>query len=447
MRRRAYLKPTKTQTVAALAAALLLFGSGFVLLGHTKIPSFAALSARSERFAEAPPTQGRLQTLVADPFFLLQWHLPSWPSSLLDRFPYSFDQDKPHLSRAREDEFFSWSDGSLPPQSLLPPMPSCTSHSPLTMGWPRLWEISGLSLSSKLSIDTWKGFVPLLVVDGPVDNKHPDLEHRKFDQESFSSIDDDSLARNDIQLAHGTHIATFLSGGLNGRGGQGILPGYPLRWFPIALESDGRSFRVESLAQTLSKVSAFLLQNRPKHYVLLLNFAYIDINSAARFQFDQLLTKHLSKIAKENVTIVLPSGNSLVGPGQTSSKIEPEDTIRSLPDVTGRVVTVGASDLCSRAAWFSRRPTPTNQMEIYAPGERIYAGFPSGDHGHFSGTSLAAAQVAAMLAVGNSLAPHVSPKILIDKMVKSTRPLSGTTATYGMPNVFTFWELVTGHEH
>ncbi|MFI7079655.1 S8 family serine peptidase [Micromonospora sp. NPDC049903] len=110
--------------------------------------------------------------------------------------------------------------------------------------------------------------------------------------------------------------------------------------------------------------------------------------------------------------VVASAGNS--GPGCATVNLPPGP----YPDV----VTVGATDHAGAVAAFSSRG-PGAKPDLVAPGARIRSALPGGGYGEMSGTSMAAPQVAGVVALMWSAAPA-----LIGDLPR-TRALLNSTAT------------------
>ena len=107
--------------------------------------------------------------------------------------------------------------------------------------------------------------------------------------------------------------------------------------------------------------------------------------------------------------------------------------VSALHDSVGIMLPVGALDVCSRPAWFSQLASNEQGYVVMAPGERIFSTLANKDYGYMSGTSAAAAQVAAILALTAYQYPDVDMKAQAATLVRTSTPMS-----YGSERLVSF---------
>ena len=390
-----------------------------------------------------------------EPFFPLQWILSSWPTRQLVRFPLTFEQDKPLLRVSRADEFWAWAEQNSSAQGNLPA--SCPAHWPLTLGWSKVWEKSSGELRTEVNFQQLES--PLLVFDGPVDWSHPELREmrslgsRNFPESNPEVVPDTSRLSN-LSLIHDTHTASLIAAPQEGRGVSGILPGFPVSFAELPLEADERSILLSTVVRHLNRLDSRLSQMSPQPRVLLFNLAFLSSDPSEQKLLRETLSAALRPLLKKELIIVVPAGNRIQGDGSSLGNETAAESVLSYPSELadllsvekGQLLSVGASDFCSKKAWFSLVPAPSLGRYFFAPGERIYSALPNGDYGYLSGTSQAAAQVAALLSLGASAAPHLSPKELIHTLVGASRHAPGLGERGVVPDAADYWDALSEKE-
>ncbi|MCA2961216.1 MAG: S8 family serine peptidase [Silvanigrellales bacterium] len=395
--------------------------------------------------------RGFLQSLpqrTLDPSVSLQWHNFSWPSLLLDRFPLSLDQSTPGLRMRRVDEFLFWMPRDFLPDSLPQDtaMSACPAHQPSSMHVNRLWGY--------FDDDALLGGTVLLQ-DGSVDRSHADLGEQgkrissrsKESTAEKSNVEKSNVEKRPSSLlsAHGTHVAGVMAARRNDFGVTGVAPGLEVEVFPLK-EGDGFSVELADVLAGLSSIEKRLAESssgsraarkapRSAPRTVLLSALFEDdvVHLTTR---GTPLRDALESLLKHDVAVVVPAGNGT--PVSRLAATLPSALTPFLEGRKGILVPVAASDLCSGRAWFSRVAPLASGTLLFAPGERIFSTLPNGDYGYLSGSSQAAAQVAAVLALGAHFAPNVPVRSLVESLVRTAQPLPHVAARAFMPDAWSF---------
>ncbi len=384
---------------------------------------------------------GSLRDDAREPREGLQWYSEDWSDSLGRRFPFALDQKHPVLQLDRVGESLGVSSFA----SLAPYLSSlaCDRHAPLT--------------SRSLSMQAWfgqNGGVPgseparrvavaqgndsrveIVLHDGLPDGDHPDLEgliqpkNMPFQQ-----------ASREFLASHGTHAAGIVSAQRNRIGVAGVLPGARIAAFPLT-HDEGRPASLSQVVADLSIIKRYLEESAPAGdgtsgggqseplRVMLLGYG-AEVPDAALADSLRLILSDI--LRQHNVFMVVPAGNIRRTQGVSVRSFVPSDLAAELnaEGNQGFVLPVGASDVCSRRAWFSHASDAGNGKQYFAPGYAVYSTLPQQDFGFSTGTSSSAAIVAGIVASlgdqlarlqgGNpALARHVSRL-----MLAAARPIS-----------------------
>ncbi len=135
--------------------------------------------------------------------------------------------------------------------------------------------------------------------------------------------------------------------------------------------------------------------------------------------------------------------------GNDGQDLSGEPTIERYPAMysMANLVTVAASDRDNQLLNDERSATNYGErhVDIAAPGDSIVSLVAGGDHGIFDGTSLAAPQVAAALALGRTVAPGTGANELVGTLIgtaRRTTGLRGKVTSGGLLDVRAFLEAV-----
>lgn len=286
-------------------------------------------------------------------------------------------------------------------------------------------------------ITTGSEDIVVAIVDTGIDYTHPDLKDNIWvnDKEiPDNGIDDDGNgviddvhgynAINDSgdpmdDNAHGTHCAgTIGASGDNGEGIVGVNWKVKLMGLKF-LSGDGGG----SLSDALKTINYAIEMKRRGVNIRVLS------NSWGGGGFSHALYDAIQELNAEGILFVAAAGNSAV------------DTDRnphypSAYDVEN-VLSVAAIDNQDKLAVFSNYGAKT--VDVAAPGVDIYSTTPGNEYEHFSGTSMATPHVSGVAALMLAHNPKLSPKQLVDKVIKSAKPtasLNGKVVSGGRVDAY-----------
>lgn len=380
-----------------------------------------------------PNTLGRLQSASQqrsiDPGSTLQWHLFPWPNSTLDRFPHTVDQNFPFLRLSRQDEYTYWAQNEVPFVPAHPPR-ACSEGNPLSLNASRMWE--GLPQDADLSR-------PAIILHDSL----PDTQH--FDLRGLVSLAPDPKGIRHTQETpddHGTHVASLMSALRNDKGVTGVVPGlgilaYPLKTAVVPnLEKrvslhdvlQGLGQIVHTQQRIMKSSQRKLGQKSPAERIRVVSLGYAFEGQDQLFIGEGTpLRDAIEALLRFDIAVVVPAGNSSdIKHPIAGTQSFPAAYARLAPQKASRrgvLISVSAMDVCAGRAWFSKEVPLISGRILYAPGERMYAAFPKNDLGYLSGTSQAAAQVAAILGLGATLSPDTAMTTLSTMLEETAKPL------------------------
>jgi hypothetical protein len=240
------------------------------------------------------------------------------------------------------------------------------------------------------------------VIDTGVDIRHPDLRHSlqqgvNLLQRSMPPYDDNG---------HGTHITGTIAAANRLRGMIGVAPRASV--YPVKAFDAGGTAYVSDIVRAID----WCVRNRMD--VINMSFGMNSRSSSLEIA--------VAGAWRAGLMIVASAGND--------SKRGSVD----FPARSGHSIAVGALDRRGRVASFTNR---SREIDIYAPGERIYSCWPRGRHREMSGTSMATSHVTGAIALLLAYRPGLTPAQIIKIVRTSARPLSGRNApqTAGMLDV------------
>ena len=360
---------------------------------------------------------GKLQAMnvapVQDSGLPLQWHLFSWPNLWFDRFPLTIDQNLSSSRGLQSDEATYWGASVRSSAGWSWAKGTCNRNNPMTPASYKLWDLAFSNPGSHLG--------QLYLSDSLPDLGHPDLS-------GVVKVLRSDGEKQPIADAHGTHVAGVTSALRNGLGVVGVIPGLQVNVQPIAVQftQGGPKVRGQDALLALDSLLTSLISARiaglQTHRVVLLSWAFFE-SDGLDSAFIAALEQRVRRILDFDVVVVVPSGNLEGGRLRTSGKVYPAVWAGQFKDSHGSLLPVGSSDLCSQASWFSNLAANSIGTVLLAPGERIFSTLPNSDYGFMSGTSLSAAQVAAVLAMTSARFPDVEMKTQVNTLIRTAMPL------------------------
>jgi len=278
--------------------------------------------------------------------------------------------------------------------------------------------------------------VTIALIDTGVDPDHPDLDGSFWVDPATGTNGFDHLEggfntyRGSVEDWHGTAVAgVAVATADNAYGIAGVAPDVKLMVRRI-YESTSTDSAPTQTSYSLA-VEAIGASVEDDADVILITWGGRGPNAALE-----------AAIRGAGVPVVAAAGND----GQDFSgdhTIERYPAMYSIPNL----VTVAASDqenqLLNDAG--SASNYGERHVDIAAPGDGIVSLVAGGDHGIFDGTSLAAPQVAAALALGRSVAPGTGPNELVGTLIGTARRatgLRGRVTSGGLLDVNAFLDAV-----
>lgn len=248
---------------------------------------------------------------------------------------------------------------------------------------------------------TWKrttgSRIRIGVIDTGIDFNHPDLQPVigggvNLISRQMLPIDDNG---------HGTHIAGTIAAAASGRSGIiGVAPQSTI--FAIkAFDHNGTSY-VTDIIQGIE----WCIRNR----IDIINMSFgMKTRSAA-------LEAAVRSAGRAGVIIVASSGNE----GKKGSV--------DYPARFAGTISVGATTRDRKIAPFTNRG---KQIDIYAPGEKIYSTWLNGKYNELSGTSMATSHVSGVIALLLSLKPRLTLKQIKANLQRNSLPVNSKSTSAG----------------
>ncbi len=278
--------------------------------------------------------------------------------------------------------------------------------------------------------------ITIALIDTGVDPEHPDLDGSFWVDPDTGTNGFDHLEggfntyRGSVEDWHGTAVAgVAVATADNGYGIAGVAPNVKLMVRRI-YESTSVDSPPTQTSYSLA-VEAIEASVEAGADVILITWGGRVPNAALE-----------AAIRGAGVPVVAAAGND----GQDFSG---DHTIERYPAMyrIPNLVTVAASDRENQLLNDTRSATNYGErhVDIAAPGDGIVSLVAGGDHGIFDGTSFAAPQVAAALALGRSVAPGTGPNELVGTLIGTARRatgLRGRVTSGGLLDVNAFLDAV-----
>lgn len=240
------------------------------------------------------------------------------------------------------------------------------------------------------------------VIDTGVDFFHPDLSHSL--RPGVNLLNRAILPHDDN--GHGTHITGTIAAANRLRGMIGVAPRASV--YPVKAFDEGGTAYVSDIVRAID----WCVRNRMN--VINMSFG-MDCRSPS-------LESAVAGAWRAGLMIVASAGN------------DSKRGVVDFPARSGHSIAVGALDRRGRVASFTNR---SRDIDVYAPGERIYSCWPRGRHREMSGTSMATSHVTGAIALLLAYRPGLTPAQILKIVRTSARPLAGRYAphTAGMLDV------------
>ncbi len=234
----------------------------------------------------------------------------------------------------------------------------------------------------------------LFILDTGIDAQHPDLKA------NYRSV---AASHDRDAVGHGTHVAGIAAGVANN--GLGIAGWLPAGEHPIKVSSI-RVFGAFNRTSQQAIVQGMIDAVNAGASVINLSLGGLSSDSRQR------VYERAVKMANEKGCIVVAAaGNSAA------------DARRYAPANTPGIIAVAALNNQLQQARFSNSIDGL-ELGLWAPGQDIFSTVPNGGFTLFSGTSMAAPQVAGLLAVAKALQPALTTREAHEMLVASTQTRS-----------------------
>jgi serine protease len=291
--------------------------------------------------------------------------------------------EDPPLALSTDDTYWAWQWAAENDGRTIPPTAGVVD--------------ADIDLTDAWTQSTGTGVV-VAVVDTGIDFTHPELVGRRWsnaDEQCGDGDDDDAngfvddcfgwdFRNNDAQPydaaadnAHGTHVAGIVAAARgNGAGVAGVAPDATIMSLKIAEPS----IRMSDAARAIR----YAVDNGAD----VINASFGTVGTVTLAQVSSLVSA-VDHAADRGVIVVAAAGNS-------NQDIEAAPTYpASLSQAN--VITVGASDNDDRRASFSNWGLAS--VDLFAPGRYIISPVPGGQYAAMNGTSMAAPEVAGVVAL------------------------------------------------
>ncbi|WP_019240920.1 MULTISPECIES: S8 family peptidase [Bacillus] len=214
--------------------------------------------------------------------------------------------------------------------------------------------------------------ITVAVLDTGCDVEHPDLKNRIIGGRNFTKDDRGNPEVFKDYNGHGTHVAGTIAAEENGSGVVGVAPEASLLIVKVLDKSGSGSYE--------GIINGILYAIEQK----------VDIISMSLGGPNDVQELHeaVKKATNQGILVVCAAGNDGDGDDSTDEY--------GYPGSYNEVISVGAIDLERRSSRFTNS---NNEVDLVAPGEKIYSTFLNGTYKSLSGTSMATPHVSGALAL------------------------------------------------
>lgn len=219
-----------------------------------------------------------------------------------------------------------------------------------------LWGLDRINqykgLDNKIHNQNTGKNVEVYVIDTGIEITHEELNHNSVMLKDFTK-DNDLIDYN----GHGTHVS-------------GIIGGYKygvaknVKIFGLKVFDESGSGSTLNIILAMYEVMKRCLHKDKK----------CVINMSLGGSYQQIYNDIINDMMLHNIIVVVAGGN------------ENSDACKYTPAAAYLAVTVGATNVKDKRAWFSNYG---NCINIYAPGDKIYSSYINNTYKYLSGTSMA----------------------------------------------------------
>ena len=258
-------------------------------------------------------------------------------------------------------------------------VPPAANIAPVAVSTPTAWEDGAQNkeypwgVSRMFATGAWNiaqgAGVKVAVIDTGVNYNHEDLSANYAGGVNFTYEGDEEDPMDGH--GHGTHVAGIIAAARNGKGVVGVAPKAKIYAVKV-LTSDGHGDRSAVISG---------IEWATEHGMNVINM------SLGSTQMTVAQRTAIQEATARGIIVVCSAGNR----GPTG--------VMSYPGLFPETIAVAASDKFDKVASFSSRGP---EVDVIAPGVRIYSTLHNGEYGYKSGTSMAAPHVSGLAALAIS---------------------------------------------
>ncbi|MEU8543842.1 S8 family serine peptidase [Streptomyces sp. NPDC048717] len=288
------------------------------------------------------------------------------------------------------------------------------------------WDLRAVKADKAAKINQGSGNVTVAVIDGGVDDTHPDLAANFSPSQSASCVSGKpdttygSWRPAKPEYAHGTHVAGTIAAARNGVGVAGVAPGVRVAGITISQPSGRQLMYAESV------VCAFVFA--ADHGVQITNNSYyVDpwqfncLDNPDQKAIIDAVDRAQRYATRKGTLNVAAAGNS-----RDDLTAIPGNCVQ-LPAQLPGVVTVSGTSATNSKAYYSNYGLGV--IDVAAPGGDMYvpsdtpsgeggvlSTVPGGEYGYEQGTSMASPHASGVAALLKSAHPRATPAELRDML-------------------------------
>lgn len=234
------------------------------------------------------------------------------------------------------------------------------------------WPLHRIGADIAISENITGRGVRIAIIDTGIDYNHPDLKHSYRGGYDFVNGDDDPYDDN----GHGTFVAGIIAGTINGgKASLGAAPDVEIYAVKV-MGANGRG-SIGNIVKGIQWAIDHDIQ------IICMSLSTSTDSPALREKLDEAYER--------GILLVAAAGN-------TGGRV-------TYPARYGGVIAVGSVDEGNQTA---KSSATGPEVELVAPGVKVYSTIPGGNHTTWSGTSYAAGYVTGALALLLSAHPHIN---------------------------------------